>query len=306
MNLNIRVPFRFSRRKDKQEQPLVRVAGSLEGSAIWEESSLDDLKHAVKEASARRPFRYDIVLSQGRFIIMLSENLISLSGFSESPESVFTRDLQEICDSLPESQKSSLSSTFRCLWRHGDEVTGAAFVALPSGTMVSEKRTRSDSEYDRMVEEQDYDEYIPPARQFVPKWVTFSLAVAAVVLFSLFWIWFGPDARYRALRKALPQADMGEFEPLIEINSEELGRSGMILILTPKVSLDVWIREHDESPATDALRNGAIFMQILDEEGVILDSIPLRFHRYSGEAPVQVRTRAPQLVDTPAAVSFRF
>lgn len=307
MNFQIRIPFSLSLKKQgNRDQPLARIAGSLEGSAIWEDSSLDDLKSAVKEVSARRPFRYDLALSGGRFIVMLSENLVPLSAFQESPEATFSRDLQEICDAVPDSLKNTLSSTFRCLWRKDSEVSGVAFAALPSGTIVSETRTRPDSEYDRMVEEQDHNEFSRPTRQLLPRWASFSLAVAAVILFSLSWYLFGPDARYRALRKIVPETELGMLEPLMKVEVEKLGREGMVLVLEPKILLDTWIEIHEASPAVDALRRGALFMQIFDEEGVIMDTIPLNFKGYSGEAPVRVRSRAPELLETPAGVSIRF
>ena len=54
--------------------------------------------------------------------------------------------------------------------------------------------------------------------------------------------------------------------------------------------------------AAEALVKGMLHLQIFDEAGVLLDSVPLDLSGFDGKSPKKIRTRKVELISRPVSV----
>lgn len=291
------------------KDPLIRMDGSLSGDAHLEEGALRRLQEKVQSLSSQGPFTLDLEFSGGRFSLIILESALPKSAFLPDPESCITRILQEILDVLPPQTRSAARSTFRALWEEEGEVRGAGFIVEPPGRIAFEVRARPSEEYDRLYMERTEREFVTGARFTLPKWSVIVLGALVIAAASVLFYYLSPEPRRRALEEAVRNIELHGLKELVEIKDADVGYDGVELTLLPlencpdKLSRLLESRDPSlERLAAEAIVKGRLHLDIFDEQGVLITSVPVILEGFDGSGPVRIRSREIRLQRCPARI----
>lgn len=291
------------------KESLIRMDGSLSGDAYLEEGALEALQVKVQSLSSRGPFTFDLEFSAGRFSVIILESALPKSAFLPDPESCIAQTLQEILDVLPLEARSKARSTFRALWEEEGEVKGAGFIVESPGRIAFEVRARPSEEYDRLFMERTEREFVTGARFTLPKWTVIVLGALVIAAASVLFYYLSPEPRRRALEEAVRNIELHGLEELVEVKDADVGYDGVALTLLPFENcpdrLARLLESRDpslERLAAEAIVKGRLHLDIFDEQGVLISSVPVVLEGFDGSGPVRIRSREIRLQRCPARI----
>ncbi len=323
MNLIKRLLCSFS--PSEEQGPLVRMDGNISGTAFLEGAVLARIEEAVKKISENRPYSYDLQFDGGKFNVIIVEEVLPKDMFDTDPEQAIVQDIENILSSLPHAERAGVQSTLRAVWQEGGEVNGVAFSVDKDGAVLSDRRFRPQEDYDRLTEKRAAVEYRAPTKKRIPVWATvFAILLAAVAGFFIYQH-FGPHARLAALETAVKKAEMDGLEGLVKIRMLKAEPGGVEITISPESGFhEEYVRRLNADPAeadpadnpsdpllretnlerlaAEALLKGKLQLTIFDEQGLLLDVVPLDVSGFDGTGTVTIRTRPVRLYSSPSLV----